>query len=121
MDMLRFHEVHHRLGLGYRVRLGRRPRSSFRRSTRTRHYHNISAGRATPRPWSPLPITTTAWCRAHFKYAAATAGRAGRQAPVLIRIETKAGHGAAKPVSKQVDEYTDMIAFLMKSLGAGPH
>ena len=44
---------------------------------------------------------------------AATAG----PAPVLIRAETKAGHGAGKPVSKIIDENADMLAFLFEALG----
>ncbi|MEZ5952626.1 MAG: prolyl oligopeptidase family serine peptidase, partial [Planctomycetaceae bacterium] len=37
--------------------------------------------------------------------------------PVLIRIETKAGHGSGKPTSKQIEEIADMWAFLVKELG----
>jgi prolyl oligopeptidase len=36
--------------------------------------------------------------------------------PVLIRIETRAGHGAGKPTSKRIEEAADMWAFLVKSL-----
>jgi prolyl oligopeptidase len=36
---------------------------------------------------------------------------------VLIRIETKAGHGAGKPISKAIDEAADQLSFLVKSLG----
>ena len=52
-----------------------------------------------------------------FKYAAALqAAQAGR-APVLIRIETKAGHGAGKPTSKKIEDIADNHAFLVKTLG----
>ena len=37
--------------------------------------------------------------------------------PILIRVETKAGHGAGKPVAKQIDEDTDVFAFLFRYLG----
>jgi prolyl oligopeptidase len=37
-------------------------------------------------------------------------------APVLIRIERRAGHGAGRPVSKSIEEYSDMWAFLANSL-----
>jgi len=37
-------------------------------------------------------------------------------APVLIRVETKAGHGAGKPVSKQIEEMTDEWAFVARNL-----
>jgi len=38
-------------------------------------------------------------------------------APVLIRIETKAGHGAGKPTAKIIEEQADIYGFLVKSLG----
>jgi prolyl oligopeptidase len=37
-------------------------------------------------------------------------------APILIRIETKAGHGGGKPTSKTIEELADRWAFLVKSL-----
>jgi len=37
--------------------------------------------------------------------------------PVLIRIETKAGHGAGKPTTKITEENADKLAFLTKELG----
>jgi prolyl oligopeptidase len=38
--------------------------------------------------------------------------------PVLIRIDVKAGHGAGKPTSKQIDEWTDVMAFTLFNMGA---
>ena len=38
--------------------------------------------------------------------------------PILLRVEAKAGHGAGAPVSKQIEEGTDIFAFLMWQLGA---
>ena len=37
--------------------------------------------------------------------------------PVLIRIETKAGHGAGKPTTKRIEEIADEWAFVVKNLG----
>jgi prolyl oligopeptidase len=39
---------------------------------------------------------------------------------VLIRIETKAGHGAGKPTAKILDEVADQFGFLVKNLGMKP-
>ncbi len=51
-----------------------------------------------------------------FKFAAALqAAQAGDQ-PTLIRIETKAGHGAGTPTSKRIEAATDVLAFLVKAL-----
>jgi prolyl oligopeptidase len=52
-----------------------------------------------------------------FKYAAAMQEAQAGEAPILIRIETKAGHGAGKPTSKQIEEAADVLAFLDRALG----
>jgi prolyl oligopeptidase len=52
-----------------------------------------------------------------FKYAATLQAAQGCANPVLIRIETRAGHGAGKPTSKQIEEAADRLAFLVRSLG----
>ncbi|MDR2679859.1 MAG: prolyl oligopeptidase family serine peptidase [Tannerella sp.] len=55
-----------------------------------------------------------------FKYAATLQASDTGDAPKLIRIETKAGHGAGKPISKIIEEYTDVYAFAMYNLGMKP-
>jgi prolyl oligopeptidase len=52
-----------------------------------------------------------------FKFAAALQAMQTGPAPVLIRIETRAGHGAGKPTAKIIEEYADQWAFLVKNLG----
>jgi prolyl oligopeptidase len=52
-----------------------------------------------------------------FKYAAALQAAQGGPAPVLIRIETRAGHGAGKPTSKRIEEAADRLAFTAHRLG----
>lgn len=51
-----------------------------------------------------------------FKYAATLQAAQSGPAPVIIRIETKAGHGAGKPTTKQIEEAADKFAFLVKNL-----
>ncbi len=51
-----------------------------------------------------------------FKFAAALQEKQSGDAPVLIRIETRAGHGAGKPTAKQIEEVADEWAFLVKAL-----
>jgi prolyl oligopeptidase len=41
----------------------------------------------------------------------------GPDRPILMRIEPKAGHGVGKPVSKQIQEWTDIYTFLFWQLG----
>ncbi len=52
-----------------------------------------------------------------FKYAATLQDAQAGSAPILIRIETKAGHGAGKPTAKVIQEQADIYGFLVKSLG----
>jgi len=54
------------------------------------------------------------------KFAARLQEATGGEKPILIRVETKAGHGAGKPVSKQIDEQADIYTFLLWQLGAPP-
>jgi prolyl oligopeptidase len=56
------------------------------------------------------------WPGHSFKFAAALQAAQAGDAPVLIRIETKAGHGAGKPTSKIIEEIADRWAFLVKVL-----
>jgi len=51
-----------------------------------------------------------------FKFAATMQVAQASPAPVLIRIETKAGHGAGKPISKSIEEISDMWGFLVRTL-----
>jgi prolyl oligopeptidase len=50
------------------------------------------------------------------KFAARLQAAAGNQSPVLIRIETKAGHGAGKPITKIIEEDADIFTFVMEAL-----
>jgi prolyl oligopeptidase len=83
--------------------------------------HNIKAGTKYP-----ATLVTTAdhddrVVPGHsFKYAAAMQAAQAGPAPVLIRVETKAGHGAGKPTAKQIEEAADRFAFLVKNLGFRP-
>lgn len=55
-----------------------------------------------------------------FKFAAALQAAHGGDRPVLIRIETKAGHGAGKPTTKRIAEIADQLAFLSEVFGVAP-
>jgi prolyl oligopeptidase len=52
-----------------------------------------------------------------FKFAAELQSKQKGSAPVLIRIETRAGHGAGTPVSKIIDQYADLFGFTLWNMG----
>jgi prolyl oligopeptidase len=81
-------------------------------------YHNLQQGTAYPATLITTADTDDRVVPAHsFKFAAALQHAHEGEAPVLIRIETKAGHGAGKPTSKQIEEVADEWAFLADNLG----
>ncbi len=55
-----------------------------------------------------------------FKYAATLQKASTGDNPKLIRIDSNAGHGAGKPISKTIDEYTDIYSFIFHNLGITP-
>ena len=55
-----------------------------------------------------------------FKYAATLQAANTGKAPKIIRIDSKAGHGSGKPISKQIEEYADIYGFIMYHLGMKP-
>jgi prolyl oligopeptidase len=81
-------------------------------------YHNIRKGTKYPATLITTADTDDRVVPGHsFKFAAAIQEAQSAPAPVLIRIETRAGHGAGKPTSKQIEEIADQYAFLVKNLG----
>ncbi|MCC6171586.1 MAG: S9 family peptidase [Gammaproteobacteria bacterium] len=80
--------------------------------------HNLRAGTCYP----PTLVTTAdrddrvvPWHS--YKFAAALQHAQGCAEPVLIRVETRAGHGAGKPVWMQIEDYADQWAFAARALG----
>ena len=55
-----------------------------------------------------------------FKYAATLQASDTGDAPKLIRIDSKAGHGGGKPMSKVIDEYADIYSFIFENIGMTP-
>ncbi len=117
MDMLRFHKF--TIGWAWVTDYGSADSAAqFPYLYKYSPLHNIRAGTRYP-----ATLVTTAdhddrVVPGHsFKFTAALqAAQAGPQ-PVLIEIETKAGHGAGKPTSKLIEEQADRFAFLVRNLG----
>jgi prolyl oligopeptidase len=88
-------------------------------------YHHVEAGVQYPAILFMSGESDTRVDPMHAKKMAALmqaeAGNGGnRERPILLRIESKAGHGAGKPVSKQIEEFTDIYSFLFWQLGVKP-
>ena len=80
-------------------------------------YHNIREGVEYPAILVTTADTDDRVVPGHsFKYAAAIQRAQGGDAPVLIRIETRAGHGAGVPTEKVIEDYADRWAFLVRNL-----
>lgn len=80
-------------------------------------YHNIAPGTPYPAVMATTADTDDRVVPGHsFKYMAALQAAQAGDAPVLIRIETRAGHGAGKPTDKVIEEYADRWAFLLENL-----
>jgi prolyl oligopeptidase len=88
-------------------------------------YHHVKEGVEYPAILFMTADTDTRVDPMHAKKMAAlmqseAKNGASRDRPILLRIETKAGHGAGKPVTKQIEEYTDIYSFLFWQLGVKP-
>jgi prolyl oligopeptidase len=116
MDMLRFHKF--TIGWAWSTDYGTADDpAEFKALYAYSPYHNLKPGTDYP-----ATLVTTAdhddrVVPAHsFKFAARLQACQTGDKPTLIRIETKAGHGAGKPTTKQIDYQADILAFLVKEL-----
>ncbi len=81
-------------------------------------YHNIRAGTCYPPTLVTTADTDDRVVPGHsFKFAAALQHAQSCDNPILIRIETRAGHGSGKPTSMAIEEIADEWAFLAETLG----
>ena len=84
-------------------------------------YHNVRDGEDYPAIMVTTADTDDRVVPGHsFKYAAALQAADIGDRPHLIRIETRAGHGAGKPTDKIIEEYADMWAFIVAHTGLEP-
>ncbi|MGB5595060.1 MAG: prolyl oligopeptidase family serine peptidase, partial [Crocosphaera sp.] len=117
LDMLRFHQF--TIGWAWCAEYGSSENEEdFKTLYAYSPLHNL-----TPKTAYPATMIITAdhddrVVPAHsFKFAAALQNAHNGEKPVLIRIETKAGHGAGKPTTKMIEEISDKWAFLVDNLG----
>lgn len=117
MDMLRFHKF--TIGWAWVSDYGSSDNADeFKTLIAYSPYHNLKPGTKYP----PTLITTgdhdDRVVPGHsFKFAARLQACQAGEAPTLIRIQTKAGHGPGKPTTILIEELADIYAFLVKNLG----
>lgn len=117
MDMLRYHLF--TIGWAWAVEYGRSDNADqFPYLVKYSPLHTLKEGTAYPATLITTADHDDRVVPAHsFKFAARLQEVHRGSNPVLIRIETKAGHGAGKPTSKQIEEAADIWSFTMYNLG----
>jgi len=79
--------------------------------------HNVKAGGEYPPILVTSADTDDRVVPSHAKkFVATLQAKAAGKNPILLRVETKAGHGRGKPISKIIEEQADIYAFLFKTL-----
>ncbi|MGF1523152.1 MAG: prolyl oligopeptidase family protein [Leptolyngbyaceae cyanobacterium] len=117
MDMLRFNQF--TIGWAWESDYGSpQEEAEFKALRAYSPLHNLTPGNTYPATLITTADHDDRVVPAHsFKFAAALQAAHCGEAPVLIRIETKAGHGAGKPTAKLIEEVADRWAFLADNLG----
>jgi prolyl oligopeptidase len=116
MDMLRFQEF--TAGQFWRDEFGNiEKEDEFKSLLAYSPYHNIKKGACYPPTLIMTADTDDRVVPMHsFKFGAAMQRAQGCDAPILLRIESRAGHGAGTPLKKQIESAADRWAFLVKEL-----
>ncbi len=119
MDMLRFHKF--TIGWNWIADYGSSDNADeFKALVAYSPLHNIKAGVTYPATLITTADHDDRVVPAHsFKYAATLQEKGSRETPLLIRIETKSGHGASS-TTKQIESLADIYAFLFHNMGVTP-
>ena len=117
MDMLRYHKF--TIGWAWKSDYGDPDvKEDFEVALKYSPLHNLKPGVSYPATLVTTGDHDDRVVPAHsHKFIAALQAAQKGSAPVLTRIETKAGHGAGKPTAKIIEERADQWAFLVKTLG----
>ena len=118
MDMLRYHKFTAGAGWAYDYGTSEDSREMFEYIHTYSPVHNIKEGVNYPATLVTTGDHDDRVVPAHsFKFASELQSKQAGSNPVLIRIETKAGHGAGTPVSKTIEQYADIYAFTLYNMG----
>ncbi|BDB57759.1 prolyl endopeptidase [Flavobacterium ammonificans] len=118
MDMLRYHTFTAGAGWAYDYGTADDSKAMFEYIKGYSPVHNVKSGVKYPATLVTTGDHDDRVVPAHsFKFAAELQAKQSGVNPVLIRIETNAGHGAGKPVSKTIEEAADLQAFTLYNMG----
>jgi prolyl oligopeptidase len=117
LDMLRYHKF--TVGWGWAVEYGSSDnQDQFDYLIKYSPLHNIKKGTCYPATMITTADHDDRVVPAHsFKFAATLQDNQSCEKPTLIRIDSKAGHGAGKPTTKVIDEAADIWAFTLWNMG----
>lgn len=117
LDMLRYHLF--TIGWGWAVEYGTSADpEQFAYLYKYSPLHNIKEGVCYPATLIATADHDDRVVPAHsFKFAAALQAAQGCDRPILLRVESKAGHSAGKPTSKRIDEAADILSFFFWNTG----
>jgi len=118
LDMLRYHKFTAGAGWAYDYGTSEESEEMFRYLLDYSPVHNVKEGTIYPATLITTADHDDRVVPAHsFKFASELQEKQAGDDPVLIRIETMAGHGAGTPVSKIIEQYADIFGFTLYSMG----
>ncbi len=118
LDMLRYHTFTAGAGWAYDYGTAEQSKEMFDYLKAYSPVHNVKAGIEYPATLIMTGDHDDRVVPAHsFKFAAELQAKQMSNAPILIRIETNAGHGAGTPATKKIDLYTDIYSFTLFNMG----
>ncbi len=118
LDMLRYHTFTAGAGWAYDYGTAEESKEMFEYLKGYSPVHNVKEGVEYPATLVTTGDHDDRVVPAHsFKFAAQLQAKQKGNNPVLIRIETNAGHGAGTPVSKTIEQYADIFGFTLYNMG----
>jgi prolyl oligopeptidase len=118
LDMLRYHTFTAGAGWAYDYGTAEQSKEMFEYLKGYSPVHNVKEGVQYPATLVTTGDHDDRVVPAHsFKFAAQLQSKQAGSNPILIRIETDAGHGAGTPVSKIIEQYADIFGFTLYNMG----
>ena len=118
LDMLRYHTFTAGAGWAYDYGTAEQSKEMFDYLKGYSPVHNVKTGTSYPATMVTTGDHDDRVVPAHsFKFAAELQDKQAGKNPVLIRIETNAGHGAGTPVAKTIEQYSDIFGFTLYNMG----